>query len=109
MDAVDPEFDLALGRVLRNQGMARAASVKEDLLALGRHFCREAALSRPDRTSTADDSARGFHVSGLGKNALGKAAGSLYTTKDWVKLEGVTRQSRNTDNHARPQQVWRLR
>lgn len=104
---MDSDFDLALGEALKAEGIARAAQAKHDLLALGRLYCERAARSRPDRTATADDAARGFKAAGLPADALGNAAGSLFRGKRW-EFTGQWRPSRRISNHGHQNRVWRL-
>lgn len=104
--AARPAFDLKLGEALRDMGMVRAASAKEDALALGRALCREAALKRHDRTATVDDATRGFMEYGLPPTLLGNAAGSLFKGGGWV-FAGYTKSKRVT-NHAHTVMIWRL-
>lgn len=101
-----PAFDLELGEALRDMGMARAASAKEDALELGRALCRKAALKRHDRTATVDDATRGFLEYGLPATLLGNAAGSLFKGGGWVFV-GYTKSKRVT-NHAHTVMIWRL-
>ena len=101
-----PAFDLELGEALRDMGMARAASAKDDALALGRALCREAALKRHDRTATVDDATRGFMEYELPATLLGNAAGSLFKGGGWVFV-GYTKSKRVT-NHDHTKMIWRL-
>lgn len=103
-----PAFDLELGEALRDMGMARAASAKEDALALGRALCREAALKRADRTATADDATRGFMEYLLPATLLGNAAGSLFKGGEW-EFTGRHVKSQRVTNHAHQNMVWRLK
>ena len=75
-------FDLDLGLALKRMGLDRAESTRSDALALGRAYCRRAALSRPERLSSADDAALGFQLAGLPPDLLGPAAGALFRGKE---------------------------
>ena len=100
-------FDLKLGSALRDEGSERAATVRADLLALGRKFCRDAALRRPDRTATADDASRGFLTHNLPADSLGNGAGALFRGKDW-EFTGQWKASARVSNHGHQNRVWRL-
>lgn len=107
-DGAQPDpFDEALGQALKAEGIERAATAREDVLALGRELVRKAALRRPERTATADDAAFGFHVHGLPEDALGNAAGSLFRGKEW-EFTGAWSPSKRTSNHGHQNRVWRL-
>jgi len=102
-----PDFDLKLGQALAEEGIARAANSKKDLLLLGRLFAKRAALRRPDRTATADDSARGFRDHDMPSDSLGMAAGALFRESCW-EFTGRYQPSMRVSNHARENKVWRL-
>lgn len=101
-------FDLRLAEAMKAAGLERAETARQDVLALGKQLCREAALKRPDRTATADDAARGFVRYGLDANALGNAAGSLFRGGDW-EFTGRWQSSRRVSNHGHQNRVWRLK
>lgn len=98
-------FDAAASEAGKEAGMARAADGRRDLLEYARRTAVGIALSRPDRTCTADDVQRLLHEQGVGVHALGNAAGSLFRggwewTGRWVKSE-------RKHAHANLLRVWK--
>ena len=102
------DFDLEAGVVGREEGMARAAINRAELLIIARDLVKQAALNNVDREATADDAARGILAMGLPPDALGNAAGSLFRGKEW-EFTGRWRPSRRITNHAHQNRIWRLR
>ena len=102
----DEDFDTTLARALKEEGLTRASTSREDILALGRQLCVMAALKRNSRTATADDATRGFKRYGLPADSLGPAAGALFRGPQW-QFTGIWRTSLRTTNHARQNRVWR--
>ena len=84
------------GQAYKEAGMEAAARHREIKLILARQQVREAALSREDRTASADDTVV----------KLGPAAGSLFKGKEWCFVDWKV--SRRASNHGRPIRLWRL-
>jgi hypothetical protein len=101
-------FDPDLAEILKRAGVAAAENHRKDLLVLGRYYIRQAALSRADKTATADDAARGFLKAGLPCDVLGNAAGALFRGGEW-EFTGRMEKSKRITNHAHRNMVWRYR
>lgn len=107
MTQTDLIFELDLGLALKEMGLERASEARSDALALGRAYCKKAALSRPERLSDADDAALGFQLAGLPPDLLGPAAGNLFRTGDWEPTDRFVPSAR-VSRRGGLNRVWRL-
>lgn len=103
-----PLFDLAEGRVRRDEGITRAIRPDdrqrwmEEARAVARRIARERGRV------TADDVVRWHVERGTDLTArLGPALGGLFRGAEW-EWTGQFMQSAQVRNHARLQRVWRL-
>lgn len=99
-------FDRAASIAARDAGMAKAAENKASLLK----FARELAvkLAANGREISADDVQFALVRQGISIAALGNAAGSLFTGKQW-EWTGRRVKSIRSHAHANELKVWRLR
>jgi len=93
----------------RSEGMDIAAVSRKNVLRLAQHACVEAALTRTDRTATADDAQKWLIDQGYSSDYLGNAAGSLFTDKDTWEFTGRWAPSQRVSNHSHQNRVWRLK
>lgn len=98
-------FDPAAGEAGKLDGMARAAGSRPSLLAFARGLAVGIALSRPDRTCTADDVQRALAERGVSLFALGNSAGALFVGGDWRWTGGRVKSERR-HAHANEIKVW---
>ena len=99
------EFDLEKSKQKKEEGMARAAMNRKDLLNFARAVAKELAHKR--EWITADDVQAKLLTIGVRQN-LGPAAGSLFRGDEWIFTGRYIKSSR-VSNHARILRVWRLR
>lgn len=99
-------FDYADGERRKEEGMGLAASSKQELLDFARCLAVEIALSRPDRTCTADDVQLALHARGISIFSLGNAAGSLFRGKHWEFTQRWIKSER-THSHRNDIRIWR--
>jgi hypothetical protein len=102
------EFDPVLAERFKREAMSAAASspAHQELLNLLRPALIGIALSRSERTATADDASRWLAEHGYEPGALGNAAGSLFRGGNW-KLVGYL-PSERTSRHRNRVGVWQL-
>ncbi len=100
-------FDAAASEAGKVDGMASAAESRVDILDVARKLARGIALTRPDRTCTADDVARALVAEGFSVYALGNAAGSLFKGDEWT-WSGRFVQSERRHAHRNLLRVWIL-
>lgn len=98
------QYDLALGKQHKEEGMALAAENRADQLALAREVARLKALDSPNKTCNADTVMRELSTI-YGIDSLGPATGSIFRTTDW-RFTGHWTPSRRVTNHARMIRVW---
>lgn len=96
-------FDLAQGELARERGIEMAAA-HEASLGLARDMARQ--IARELGEVTADDVQLALNK--IGFELLGKSAGSLFRTKEWI-FTGKWRKSERVSNHGHENRVWRLR
>jgi hypothetical protein len=96
-------FDLAEAERRKEEGMARAASARRELLAVAQGIAQE--LAQRHGCVHADDVAMEMHLRGSSWEALGNAAGSVFRGMEWT---GDVRQSLRPSTHGRIIRVWRL-
>jgi hypothetical protein len=101
-------FDPHRAEAEKVRGMQEAAKKRKAALRLVRLALKGYAITREDRTATADDAARWMISVGLDPEVLGNAFGSLFLEQDWF-FTGQWRKSERVSNHARMNRVWRLR
>jgi hypothetical protein len=104
---VAKKFNIEEAKRLKGIGMARAESVRSDLLLACREACKRAALERPGRWATADDGSKWLEKNYPGES-LGPAMGSLFRGGEW-ETTGEFIKSKKVSNHARVFHVWKLR
>lgn len=102
MQQVSPQMTLA------EAGMGLALASRLTLVEDVRVRVRAIALSRPDRTATADDVDTALAAIRSTHSELGNAAGSIFRDGRWL-CTGEWRSSTRLSNHARPIRVWRLK
>lgn len=100
------QFDIAAGELARDKGQAKAAVTRAELLELARDVARQIAMSRSERTVTADDVLKRLSDMGYEPGELGNAAGSIFKGGQWAFVDRV--KSERVSNHARWIMVWRL-
>jgi hypothetical protein len=103
------EFDPALAERFKREAMAAAASspAHQELLRLLRPALVRIALSRSDRSVTADHAQQWLVEHGYSPAALGNAAGSLFRGGQW-ELVGY-RMSARVSRHCNRVGIWRLK
>jgi hypothetical protein len=102
MQQVSPQMTLA------EAGMGLALSRRLNLVEDVRVRVRAIALSRADRTATADDVDTALAAIRRTHMELGNAAGSIFRDGRWL-CTGEWRSSTRLSNHARPIRVWQLK
>lgn len=102
-----PLFDYAEGLRRKEKGIDTAAENRRTLLKHARAVAEEIAMSKPDRTVTADDVAERLDAEGISVHALGNAAGALFQGDRWI-WTGRRIKSRRPHAHANELKVWRL-
>jgi len=107
-----PLFDYAeavrTGEQLKEHGMQLAASNNQELLDKVRVGVEQIALSRDDRTATADDAANWLVANHYSPHALKNAAGSLFKEKKW-EFTGRWIKSQRPWAHCNDIRIWRLK
>ena len=94
-----------LGEYLKQEGMSRAALSKKELLAYARELAKNIAECLLCKTCSINDVNRELEKQGY--PPLGKAAGSVFITKDW-EFTGKYVKSTKASNHARETKLWKL-
>jgi hypothetical protein len=102
------EFNFEAGERAKKEGMELATDGRQEILALARRAVKEIALKRTSRQATADDAQAWLILHGYKPSDLGMAAGSIFTTGEWVPTGKLT-YSKRVSSHLRPIQVWRLK
>ena len=100
-------FNLGLGLERKATGMDDAADARRPDLEIAREAAIAAAMSRPDKTATADDAYRGLLAAGYLASDLGPAAGCLFRGKNWT-YTGRRKRSARVSNHGRAVRIWQL-
>src|ERR1700692_754732 len=100
-------FDSELAERFKQEAIAASASspAHRELLRVLRPALIVIALSRSDRTATADDASRWLAEHGYEPGALGNAAGSLFRGGNW-KLVGYSKSDR-VSRHRNRVGIWR--
>ena len=93
------EFDLVAGRELRDAGMEEAAGNRSEILVVAKAYAWLIAMSREDRTCTADDVQLRLIANGYDPADLGNAAGSIFRDQRW-RNTGRMIQSTRKSRHA---------
>ena len=100
-----PLFDIAYAVTLQEEGMAKAAAAKPELLAKAQDCARRIARIRG--TVTSDDVAAMMANGGFDYAELGNAAGSVFRGNfEWT---GQVIKSHRPTTHGRAIRVWRLK
>lgn len=104
-------WDMAEAERRREEGMARAANARGELLAVAQEAAYLLALHTDTGEVDSDMVALHMERRGLDYAALGNAAGSVFRNapegRAWV-WTGKVRRSERASTHARMIRVWRL-
>lgn len=99
------EFNPAAAESRKKAGMEAAKRMRPRIVALARDIAKLEAQRNPERKVTIDQVMEGLEGHGYGPEDLGRAAGSVFKTKDW-RCVGQTKSTRVTNNGRRIL-VWR--
>ena len=97
-------FDAAQAAARKEEGMARAAAAKPELLAKAQEYARR--IARMQGVVTADDVAAVMARHGMDYSQLGNAAGSVFRGMVWTR---ETTRSVRPSTHGRILRSWRIR
>lgn len=105
VERIDETFSAERSERARERGMERAAIAKHDQVAYAREIAKKIALSKPERTCTADEVQRVLVGEGID---LGPAAGAIFKSESW-RFTGQWVKSARVKNHSRMLRVWEYR
>lgn len=97
-------FDLVQGELAKDKGIERASEPHAADLDMARTIARQIATDKGE--VSADDVQ--LALKKVGYELLGKSAGSLFRTKEWI-FTGRWRKSPRVSNHGHENRIWRLR
>lgn len=98
-------FNLAAGLEQKEEGLARAAGARKELLGKAKEIAITIALEKG--TVTSDDVYRRMEAVGLDPDGLGPAAGAVF--RGSFEFTGQWDKSSRVRNHGSDLRVWQLK